>query len=181
MSLLTGLEWQILQGLKPLTARFDDMSLLLWSFGTESHLWGMRHNLLQILRVGGVENIEKVFSAWAFGIWILILEIDVEGSIRLHLRPQLIDGQLVPMRHWNVVDLKLLKQLLLIGKDGLKKIFVDLFLTRHIILDYRGISRKQCVTYDACQDRHRSLVWIAVYQPGLVPWTEWLCASSNQR
>ena len=59
----------------------------------------MRHDLLQILRIGGVEYVEKVFSAWAFGIWILILEIDVEGGIRLHLRPQLIDGQLVPVRY----------------------------------------------------------------------------------
>jgi hypothetical protein len=59
----------------------------------------MRHNLLQILWIGGVENVEKVFSAWAFSIWILILKIDVEGSIGLHLRPQLIHGQLIPMRH----------------------------------------------------------------------------------
>lgn len=156
------------------------MSLLFRSFSTESHLWGMRHNLLQILWIGGVENVEKVFSAWAFSIWILILKIDVEGSIGLHLRPQLIHGQLIPMRHWNVVDLEFLQQLLLIGKDSLEKIFVYLLLTRHIILDYRGISRKQYATYDACQDRHKSLVWIAVYQPGLVPWTEWWCASLNQ-
>ena len=59
----------------------------------------MGHDLFQIVRIGGVEDIEEVVSAWAFGIWILILEIDVEGNISLHLRPQLVHSQLVPMRH----------------------------------------------------------------------------------
>ena len=77
----------------------------------------MCHDSVQIFRVNGVEDVKEVFPTWAFIICIVVLEIDVEGSILLEVLPEVLYRQLVPVRHVDEVDLLFLQQLLVVGKD----------------------------------------------------------------
>ena len=86
----------------------------------------MRHDPGQVLRVDGVQDIEEVLAAWASLSSILVLEVDVEGGIFFEVLPQVLDRQLIPVRHMDELDILLLEQLLLIGKDLPEEVLVDL-------------------------------------------------------
>ena len=84
----------------------------------------MRHDLSQVVWIYRVQDVEEVVSGGAFQIWIFILEVDVEGCIILHLRPQLVHRQLIPMWNMDEVNLLLLQQSFLICEDISEEIFV---------------------------------------------------------
>ena len=86
----------------------------------------MRHDPGQVLRVDGVQDIEEVLAAWASLSSILVLEVDVEGGIFFEVLPQVLDRQLIPVRHMDELYILLLEQLLLIGKDLPEEVLVDL-------------------------------------------------------
>ena len=81
---------------------------------------GMGHDLAEVVRVHGVEDVEEVLTRRSFILGILVREIAVHGRIFLELRPQGLGGQLFIMRH-----LILLEQLLLASQDVLEEVLVD--------------------------------------------------------
>ena len=71
----------------PLIGSFDDLVLVLDSLSTEPLLGGMLHDLLKIFRVDGVEDVEKVGTAWSFIFRVGILEVNLEIRIFLQFSP----------------------------------------------------------------------------------------------
>ena len=48
---------------------------------SESLISGVVDDVLQVLRVDGVQDVEEVLSVWGFRVYIRILEVDVERGI----------------------------------------------------------------------------------------------------
>ena len=92
------------------------------------------HDLLQVLGVHRVEHVEEVASGWVLVLGEIVGEVQHEGLVLRQRRPQLLDRQLVVLRHLDGGDGPLLQQLLLLGEDRLEKIFVDLRLRRQVVL-----------------------------------------------
>ena len=86
----------------------------------------MLRDLLQILRVDGVEDVEEVFTVGTFVLRILVLEVNIELIIILESRPHLVYRELIKVRNINVVHLILLQQKLLVLEDLTEKVFVHL-------------------------------------------------------
>jgi hypothetical protein len=69
----------------------------------------MSHDLFEVIRIDGVENIEEVLSLGSFVICILLLEVDGEFFITSKTFPEALDRQLIPVRHMYEVHLFLLE------------------------------------------------------------------------
>jgi hypothetical protein len=52
----------------------------------------MIQDLLQVVRIQGVEDVEEVISWWSFAGWVLIREVRHEDRVLLELRIQCFDG-----------------------------------------------------------------------------------------
>ena len=132
----------------------------------------MRHDLSQVVWIYRVQDVEEVVSGGAFQIWIFILEVDVECRIILHLRPQLVHRQLIPMWNMDEVNLLLRQQSFLLREDISEEDFVHLILRRNMEIDYREISKGMMGTYDACPGRRKSPPLTSIYRKGLESRTE---------
>ena len=85
----------------------------------------MVHDLLEVVRVQGVEDVEEVVTRWSLAGWVLVGEVRHEDRVLLELRIQSLDGQLIVMWHYDILHLYFLEELLLTNQDILKEIFVD--------------------------------------------------------
>lgn len=96
---------------------------------------GVVEKLLQEFWVQSVQYIEKVLSGRTFANWILIGEVPDQEIVPCELRPQRLHGELLVMWHFNVRDVTLFDQRLLICQDLLEEVLVDQRLGRQIELE----------------------------------------------
>ena len=145
---------------QPFIGSLNSLWFLIFICQSKSLLRCMVHDILQILWVHCIQNIEKIFSIRTSFLRKIILKEAVEVFISLQIRPHLFHRQFFPVRNWYVVDLFFLEKPLFILKDSFKKIFVNLSLRLHIVLNYKGIRFRKRKTYDVYPSKHKSLSWI---------------------
>ena len=90
----------------------------------------MTHDLGQVVRIEGVENVEEVFSGRALVFWVLVGEVLREGLVVLQVGPQMLDADFIIMGYGNLLHLGLLHELLAIGEDIFQEVLRDDFLLR---------------------------------------------------
>ena len=122
---LTRSEGHFLELIKPLVSDLDCLLLADNTLSAVPLLGCMVHNLLKILRVKGVEYIEKVLSWWTSTFRINVGEILHKFTVLFEIRPQCLDRDFIIMWHRNVVDLLFLEQLLLLSHDKFEEVLVD--------------------------------------------------------
>ena len=96
---------------------------------------GVVQQPLQELWVEGVEDVEEVLPRRALALWVLIREVPDHEVIFSELRPQRLHRELLVMRNFNVRDVALLDQRLLVGQDLLEEVLVDEPLRRQVELE----------------------------------------------
>ena len=79
-------------------------------------LVGVLHHPLEVLRKDGIHDIEEVLTRRALVLGELGREVLGERGILLELRPQPPHRQLVVSGHGNILHVRLLEQLLLLGE-----------------------------------------------------------------
>ena len=95
----------------------------------------MCHDLAEVVRVQGVEDVEEVVPWWALTFWVLVGEVLHHGGVLGELGIQGLDGELFVLRHPDLLDLRLLEQVLLAREDLLEKVLVDHRLRREVELE----------------------------------------------
>ena len=121
--------------LTPILGHLDGLLLHVLAGGGVALFVGMGHDLAEVVRMHGVEDVEEVLTRRSFILGILVREIAVHGRIFLELRPQGLGGQLFIMRHLDGVHLVLLEELLLASQDILEEVLVDEWLWWQIELE----------------------------------------------
>ena len=106
-------------------------------------LVGVVQHLLQEVRVDGVEHAEEVLAGRALILGQDVREVRRHLFVLLELRPDVLGGQLVVVRHFNVGHLLLAEQLLLALEDGLEEVLVDVADGRQVVLYWKGIRKKE--------------------------------------
>ena len=94
----------------------------------------MVHAALQELRMQSVQHVEEVLPRRSLVLRVLVREVLGEVRVLLHLRVDLLDGELIVMWHLDEGHLRFQQQVLLAAKDLLKKVLVDYGLVREIHL-----------------------------------------------
>ena len=112
------------------------------TLGRHPLLVGVVHDLLEVVRIQGVEDIEEVLARWSLAGWVLVRKVGQEDRVLLELRIELLDGELIVVGHVDVLHLDLLEQLLLADQDILEEVLVDEALRRQIKLE--AIEEKIC-------------------------------------
>jgi len=120
----------------------------------------MLHDLLEVIRVDGVQNVEKVGSTWTFLFRIGILKVNLEVSILLQLSPEILHRKFLEVRDMDVVDLLFLQEPLFIGEDLPEEVLVHLSGWWEIVLYYNEVRGMDDGAYSAYQGRCRSQLWI---------------------
>ena len=133
----------------------------------------MVHDLGEVFRMKCVQNVEEVLSWWTFTFREDGREVGHELGVLLELGPERLDTELIIVGHGNVINLLLLHQLLSAGKDILKKVLVDGFLRRQVILDYIGIRDKTCLDL-RCSSRYTIISYLDLTAPSN-SWVEKCC------
>ena len=90
----------------------------------------MTHDLGQVVRIEGVENVEEVISGRALVFWVLVGEVLREGLVVLQVGPQMLDADFIIMGYGNLLYLVLLHQLLAVGEDIFQEVLRDDLLLR---------------------------------------------------
>ena len=85
----------------------------------------MRDDLLQIFRVQRIEDVEEIFSRWALVLGVYRRKESEEVGVLLQLWPESLDSDLVVLGHVDVVDIRLLQELLLAGENLFEEVLVD--------------------------------------------------------
>jgi hypothetical protein len=99
----------------------------------------MIHHLGEILGMNRVKDIEKILTRWTFAGWVFVGEVLCELNILLELWPQVLNGELIIVRHRDLKYLSFLHEVLLARKHILQEVFIDDILIGQIVLYYRGI------------------------------------------
>ena len=86
-----------------------------------------------------VKDVEEIFTWWTFACWVFIGEILSKLNILLELWPQVLNGELIIVRHRDLKYLSFLHEVLLARKHILQEVFIDDILIGQIVLYYRGI------------------------------------------
>ena len=82
-----------------------------------------------------VENIEKILPRWSFSYWIFVREVLQELSILAEVWPEILNRELVVMRHGHSLYLGLLHERFVTSENVLKKVLIDDTLVGQVILD----------------------------------------------
>ena len=122
---LTRQVWHRGQLLCPVFRDLDGLMFHCLTFGRHSLFIGMDHNLLQVVRIQGVENVEEVVTGRSLSGRILVREVGHEDRVLRELRIKSFDGELIVVWHSYLLHLHLLEQLLLADQDILEEVFVD--------------------------------------------------------
>ena len=97
------------------------------------------HNLFEIVRLYGVQNVEEVVPSRRLFVRIFVLEVDIECLVPLQVRPKSFCTELLITRNMNVADLIFLHELLFTNQHLPHEVLVNLFLWWQVHLDYRDI------------------------------------------
>ena len=63
-----------------------------FTLGRVSLLVCMVHDLLEVVRVQGVEDVEEVVPRWSLAGWVLVGEVRHEDRVLIELRVKCLDG-----------------------------------------------------------------------------------------
>ena len=86
----------------------------------------MLHNFGDVGLHQRVQNIEEVCSARKSLLRKLIRKVGQKLRVVLHLRPQVLDTELVKLRHAHGLDLAELEEFLLANKHSLQEVLVPI-------------------------------------------------------
>ena len=89
----------------------------------------------------GVQNIKEVVARRTFILGICSGEVLGEVGILLKIWPEAAHRQLVVVGHLDILDLRLLEELLPSCEDILEEIFVDYGLIREVHLYYKEVNK----------------------------------------
>lgn len=124
----------MLQFLQPFISSYDGFFLSFIPNSCESLLRSMVHDLGDIVRIDGIEDVEEIFSIGSSFVCIFILEVDVEVFIILEVLPKVLDTELIPAWDMDEIDLILFEQLLIVPEDAPQEVLVHLALRWQIVL-----------------------------------------------
>ena len=96
---------------------------------------GVVQEPLEELWVDSVEYVEEVLSWRSLALRVLIGEVPDQEVVLGELRPQVLHRQLLVVRDFDVGDVTLLDQGLLLGEDLLQEVLVDQRLWRQVELE----------------------------------------------
>ena len=128
-----------LQLLLPELGDLDRVPLVVGAVGRHPLLVGMLQYLLEVFGVDRVQDVEEVLPRRALAGWVLVGEVLDELVVLGELRPEVLDRELVVVRHGDSLDLGLLHQLLLAAEHVLEEVLVDDALVGQVVLDYIGV------------------------------------------
>ena len=95
----------------------------------------MSHDLLQVVRVQGIEDVEEVITWRTLAFRILTRKVGHHFGVLGKHRIQVLDAELVVPGHLDLLDDGLLHQLLLAGQDLLEEVFIHDGLVRQVELE----------------------------------------------
>ena len=131
---LTGQIGHVLELLLPELGDADGLLLLVHAGAGHPLDVGVVHDLAQVLRVDGVEDVEEVLPRRPLVLRVLGREVLHELGVLLELGPEAPDRELVVMRHLDVVDVGLQNERLLAREDLLQEVVGDQVLIGQVIL-----------------------------------------------
>ena len=132
---LTGQVGHGLEFLLPELGDLDGLLMGIDAVGGHPLLVGMLHDLCQIFRMEGVQDVEEILPGWALAPREPIREEHHELLVRLEIREELLDRELVIMRDADGVDVGLLHQHILAHQDVFQEILCYDRVLRQMILD----------------------------------------------
>ena len=112
----------------------DLLVLLALSKSGHALLVGVVHHLSQVVAFQSVEYVEEVVTRRSFADGIFFREVRLENWVLLEHRVDPAHGQLVVVRHLDVLHLRLLQQLLLALQDLLEPVLVAHALVGQVVL-----------------------------------------------
>ena len=115
-------------------------------------LVGVIHDLLQVVRVLGVEHIEEVLPWWSLPSWVLVREARHQVGVLLEHGIEGLHRELIVVWNLDESDFELLQQLLLPSEHGLEEVLVEDGLVGEVKLDYRAV-RPRMQNYLRCWSR----------------------------
>ena len=124
-----------LQFLLPELGDLDGLLLGIDAVGGHPLLVGMLHDLCQIFRMEGVQDVEEILPGWALAPREPIREEHHELLVRLEIRKELLDREFVIKWDADGVEIGLLHQHLFAHQDVLQEIFYYDRVLRQMILD----------------------------------------------
>lgn len=110
----------------------------------------MLHDLMQILRMDGVQDVEKIIARRTFSFRKGSREEWAELGIFLEVRPKILDAELIVVGYLYEVDRWPLHDLSVSWQNILDEIFINTFLGRQVILYYKEVSRQTKVGLRCC-------------------------------
>ena len=128
-----------LQLLLPELGDLDGVPLVVGAVGRHPLLVGVLQDLLEVFGVDRVQDVEEVLPRRALAGWVLVGEVLDELVVLGELGPQVLDRELVVVRHGDPLHLGLLHQLLLAAEHVLEEVLVDDALVGQVVLDYIGV------------------------------------------
>ena len=106
------------------------------SLCAESLLLSMLNHIFDMLGVDRIEYSKEVLSVWISILWIRVLQILHDFRIPFKLRVDMLDAQLIVLRHIDRASLGDLEQLLVAAEHGTDEVPVDCGSWRHVELNY---------------------------------------------
>ena len=122
---LTGEVRHSFQLLLPELCDLDGLGLGAVGAGAHALLVGVGHDLGEVLRVEGVEDVEKVVSRRPLALWVSGREVPHELCVLGELGPEIPHRELVVPGHLDGGHLGLPQQELLPGQHFLEEVLVD--------------------------------------------------------
>ena len=95
----------------------------------------MLNHIFDMLGVDRIEYSKEVLSVWISILWIRVLQILHDFRIPFKLRVDMLDAQLIVLRHIDRASLGDLEQLLVAAEHGTDEVPIDSGPWRHVELD----------------------------------------------
>ena len=100
----------------------------------------MFHDLLQVVGLLGCKYVEEVRSWWSFALRVLVRKVKSELGVFFHEWVDVLDAELLVVRHLDVPHLVLLVQMFLALDYLLQEVLVQDAFVRQVELFYNGVS-----------------------------------------
>ena len=137
---LTGQVWHSFELLFPVLRHLDGRVLLHHTVCGHTLLRSMFHDLLQVVGLLSCKYVEEVRSWWSFALRVLVRKVKSELGVFFHEWVDVLDAELLVVRHLDVPHLVLLIQVLLALDYLLQEVLVQDAFVRQVELFYNGVS-----------------------------------------
>jgi len=119
---LTGGIGHGIELLFPVLRHPDALRLHGLALGGIALLVGVSNDLCEVLRMNRVQDVEEVLPRWPLALRVPVGEELQHLRVLLELRPESLDGELLVLLDRNLVDLRLLQEVLLSAEDLVEEI-----------------------------------------------------------